>query len=92
MSNAFRRNRSVILLPHPAHSLAAAPETVLLEAAETETGVGPATATAARPFAGCSPPDSAEKLKKMYKFLLVTNIAVAHSKSYQMSANQKKSL
>lgn len=52
-SKALSRNRSVILLPHPAHSFG--PEVVLFVAVDTATGVGPpGTTTAVRALA-CSP-------------------------------------
>ncbi|GJQ88504.1 hypothetical protein Trydic_g17325, partial [Trypoxylus dichotomus] len=57
-SSALSRNRSVIRFPQPAHSRG--PAALEFAVVETETGVGPETATAVRVLA-CSPPDSETK-------------------------------
>lgn len=48
----------MILLPQPAHSRG--PAALVFAVVDTETGVGPETATAVRVLA-CSPPDSENK-------------------------------
>lgn len=55
----------MMLLPHPAHSLG--PEALLLAAVDTETGVGPVTATVVRAPV-CSPPDSGKYIEKMFNY------------------------
>lgn len=66
-SNALSRKRSVIRLPQPAHSRGAAE--LVFVVVETETGVGPETATAVRALVACSPPDSVtnNNNKKLFK-------------------------